>query len=839
MPAPAPASGVTRQITIRPRSSGQQLQIGSFPLPTGENVAVITSGVILTVTSPNDTVSVLDIEADQMALWTRGDTAKVLTDLRAGQGQNHDTLEFYLAGNVEIRSQSKNEVRLLRADEAYYDVKRHVAVALKATLEMTDPRVPKPIYVSGEEMLQLNEFLFQVKKANVYASELPYDPGLKIATSDTTVETRVLQRRSLLGLPFIDPRTGQPLTETEHYFKSSNVVLDLEGVPIFYTPYLAGNVEHPLGPLEAVGANYNHIFGFQLYTTWDMYELLGLKRLPDTRWRLYLDYLTLRGPALGTDFEWASKSFLGIPGRYTGEVKAYGIDDHGADVLGGGRGQIVLVSNPPPDFEPISHPEGRGRFLWQYSGYDLPNGFMFQSKISALSDQNFLEQYFLNEFQDGPNQETFLYIKQQRDFWAWNFLVEPNIRTWVTETEWLPKVEGYGLGISLLDLFTYNIKASAGWANFRTTDALPPAYQVTEQPIQTGRFDVWQDASLPFQLGFLKVVPYGVLDLTYYTDELDGEQRGRVYGGGGVRASFPLSRLYPDVCSELFNVKGIYHKIVFSANYYNAFSDTPFKALPQLDLLYDDVSDQAMREIRPWQPIFNPAHATALNTSPLYDPQVFALRQLVLDKVDTRDDIEVLELDVRQRWQTHRGFPGNEHVVDWMVLDLGGSLYPRRDRDDFGQYIGFLQYDWLWNIGDRVSLVSSGWTEPVATRADVFNIGAYWSRPDKTTFYLGYRQIDPLLSKAVIASVTFPFSAKYALTASTMYDFGVHQESLSLLFTRIGTDLTVSVGVNYNSILSTFGFAFEVVPNLLAGRISGPFGTGGTSGQAGPSMLGR
>ena len=95
-----------------------------------------------------------------------------------------------------------------------------------------------------------------------------------------------------------------------------------------------------------------------------------------------------------------------------------------------------------------------------------------------------------------------------------------------------------------------------------------------EAPINTGRLDWMQRISAPFDLGPLRVAPYGVLDLAYYSKNLNGDQQGRVYGGGGVKASMPLSKLYPDVQSELFNVNGLYHKNVFSANYYIADSNT-------------------------------------------------------------------------------------------------------------------------------------------------------------------------------------------------------------------------------------------------------------------------
>ena len=99
----------------------------------------------------------------------------------------------------------------------------------------------------------------------------------------------------------------------------------------------------------------------------------------------------------------------------------------------------------------------------------------------------------------------------------------------------------------------------------------------------------------------------------------------------------------------------------------------------------------------------------------------------------------------------------------------------------------------------------------------MFNLGAYIGRPDKTTFYLGYRQLDPLQSRSIISSVSYAFSAKYALTFATNVDVGNKIQTNSLMISRIGTDVTVGFGLSYSSIVSTFGVQFEVVPNLLPG----------------------
>ena len=82
----------------------------------------------------------------------------------------------------------------------------------------------------------------------------------------------------------------------------------------------------------------------------------------------------------------------------------------------------------------------------------------------------------------------------------------------------------------------------------------------------------------------------------------------------------------------------------------------------------------------------------------------------------------------------------------------------------------------------------------------------------------------------MVASVTYPLSAKYAVTASSLFDFGVHNQINTVMLTRIGTDLRFSLGVSYNSILNNFSLMVEIVPNLVPsmGRFSGtgPMATG-------------
>jgi hypothetical protein len=804
-PPGPPARAPFRQFSLSPRSP-QDMEMKSLNF-NGEHLLVVTGGIILVVKTA-DNKGVVDFEADNLIVWTKDDASELFRKLRTPGGQKSNEFEIYLSGNVQIREQDGKTPKELRADEVYYDVGRNVAVAMHAEVEFRDPRIPDPLKMKADQINQLTPDLFKGLKARVSSSKTPASPGLEVGVSDATIEIIDRPRTNIFGIPFLDRTTGQPLTERQQLLKGENMILRIEEVPVFYFPYVRGNINDPLGPLESFSFSQNRIFGTSILTGWDVFNLAGMTPPAGARWRLNLDYLSRRGPAAGTTFDYATKDFFGLPSLTTEHVRAWGIHDTGTDILGGNRGEYD------------NHPEWRGWLQWQQNVQELPHGFVFQSQLSALSDKNFLEQYFENVFNNDVNQNTYAYLKQQEGNWAWTLFAEARIRNWVNETNYLPRADGYLIGQSFFDIFTYNVQGSAAYTQLKATDVPPPPFSATTQNTDTGRLDLWQELSLPFTLGPFRVVPYGVLDLSGYNNDLLGDSTGRVLGGGGVRASIPFSRLYPEVQSELLNLKGLNHKILFSANFYDVESNVPYWQLPQLDRINDDASDQSVRDMKPRDPSLLPGGAgILLATSPLYDPQLLAIRRLVEDRIDTRDSMEVLQMGVRQRLQTKRGYPGMEHIVDWMTLDLTASYFPQKWRDNFGESFGFLEYDWTWNIGDRTALVSSGWVDPIDNGARVFNFGAFFNRNDRTNFYIGYRDIEPLDSKAITSSMTYVFSPKYAVTSIASYDFGIQSEVFTVMFTRMGSDLQASAGVSYNSFVNSFNFTFQLVPNAVAASV--------------------
>ncbi|HBI43360.1 MAG TPA: hypothetical protein DDY78_10970 [Planctomycetales bacterium] len=832
-PTPPPPPGPPRQFSVAPRGA-QGFDIKGEPLGDGEQAVIVTGGVILTVANLPG-VGLLDIEADRLVVWTKGrDPQQLIANLQNSKGQSTSELEFYLSGNVEIRETDGPDLRILRADEVYYDVNHNVAVALSATVQLKKAGVPDDVYIKADELLELAPKKYQVIRAEIFSSKLPSDPGLKVYFADAVVEDKTSPKFSIFGMPVLDRKTGQQEKRTQTLVEAHNVFFDLENVPFFYLPYVAGDAREPFGPLTDVSFGFNRIYGVEAGIGLNLYELFGIEALEGTRWKGTVNYLSRRGPGVGTEFDFSGKELFGVPAKYDGVVKGYAMSDRAYDLLGGNR------ENFPGAFTPQDF---RGRFLFRENVYDLPYGLSVQAQVSALSDHNFLEAYYKQEFDRELNQSTFLYVKEQPEHenWAVTGLVEPRIREWVTDTEQLPSVNGYLIGQSFFDRLTYNAWAGAGYyhllpsSDVTRSNATEVSVSPTDQNDATGRFHLQQELSAPFYLGPVKTVPYATLLLADYTNDLNGNDIGRVYGGGGVRASIPFTRLYPELQSELFNVNGINHKIVASANYFVADSNVRYTALPQLDRLNDDASDQALRDIRPSDPALYPAVGKFLATSPLFDPQAYAIRRLVDDRIDTLDRVNELQVDVRQRLQTKRGFPGDQHIVDWMSLDLSGTYFPEANRDNFGQSLAFLEYDYIWNLGDQTSLISSGWYDPIDNGPRVFTVGAFVNRPDRTSFYFGYREIEPINSRAVSAAVTYIISPKYAINASTTYDFGNNQALSNMVSaTRIGKDLQVTLGFTYNALTSSVGLVFEIVPNLVP-----PSRRPGALAAAGPgSVLG-
>ena len=120
-------------------------------------------------------------------------------------------------------------------------------------------------------------------------------------------------------------------------------------------------------------------------------------------------------------------------------------------------------------------------------------------------------------------------------------------------------------------------------------------------------------------------------------------------------------------------------------------------------------------------------------------------RNVTSPSAEIADDQVAVRLGARQRWQTKRGLPGDERIIDWITLDSEVTYFADPNEDNFGQGFGQFNYDFRWHLGDRFSIVSDGYFDFFGDGLRTASIGGVITRPDVGNIRLGFRSIEGCL----------------------------------------------------------------------------------------------
>ncbi len=809
----------TRRIRAFQRSD-VPVQVQWFPdRQTNQWVAVIDGGVnvvidgVMVDTSRGPLpLGSLDISTDRLVLWTAGVEEP---DLTGGKLQSQDVpLELYLEGNIVFRQ----DERIIYADRMYYDVRNQVGTVLGAELLTPIPEYEGLLRFRSELLQQLGPNRFFAQNAFVTSSRMG-QPGYRLEVGSATFEDQTVPRIDpLTGTPQFDPGTGEPLVDHHRLATARNNVLFLDDVPVFYWPYLATDLRDSSYYLRRIRLRTDNIFGFQVITNWSAYQLFGIRNRPaGTDWDLSLDYLSERGFGHGTDFTYDRDEFLGMAGRAQGMIDYWGIDDHGFDTLGQDRKDIPLEK------------DYRFRLFAQHRQM-LEGDVQLSGEVGWISDRNFLEQYFEREWDELKDQSTGLELKKLVDHASWNLAVDGRLNSFFAETNWLPRFDHFLLGESLLnDVLTWHEHTSLGFAQFKT--ARPP-----EAPAELARFRFlpWEvspgglpldtqserlvtrhELDWPFQLGPVKVVPYALGELAHWGEDRAGDDLQRAYGQVGMRASLPAWRVDPTVDSALWNVHGLAHKVVFDAEF--ALTDVT-QNLDQLPL-YDPLDDNSIEAFRRR---FVPNTFPGPMIPPQFDERAYAVRTgmagwVTAPSMEIAEDLMVFRLGMRNRWQTKRGGPLHQRIIDWITLDTNLVLFPKPDRDNFGEVLGLADYDVRWQVGDRLALLSSGAFDFFHDGQRVITVGGFLDRPPRGALYLGLRMLEGPIDNWILAmSYSYRMSPKWVSSFGMSVDLkdqGNIGQNLSI--TRVGESFLVSAGFNVDSGRDSVGAHLSIEPRFL------------------------
>jgi len=792
------------------RRSDVLLDIKSQLLPGGQRVTTATGGCRIlieglpagNIPAALGPIGTIDISTDRAVVWTEGGLA-----LGGQSVQSQDTpLEIYMEGNIEFRQGD----RIIYADRMFYDVRRQVGVILNAELLTPLPKTEK-IEFQGLVRLRaaairvLDASHFVAVGAEVTTSRLE-EPAYSFGASQITFEDRQSQ--------VFNPRTGQTEIDHQYLAESQGNTVYVRGFPVFYWPRLATDLSKPSFFIDNVRIGSDGVFGTQVLADFDAYQLLGMRNAPaGTDWGLSLDYLSDRGVGHGTNFQYDRPLFLDWEGPAHGTFDFWGIADNGLDNLGLGRRAIV------PEEGYRYRLSGRQRQKFQ-------KGWELTSETGWISDRTFLEQYYEQEWDELKDPRNGLRLKHLVDNRA--FSIEANVQQndFFTETQWLPRVDHYWLGESLFgDRLTWFEHSQAGYANLN--NATTPSNPILAAQFDEGlpwefgagqegeRLVTRQEIDLPLTLGPVKVVPFALGEFAHWGKALDGSDLQRAYVNTGVRASVPFWAVFPDFRDPLLNLHGLAHKVVLDVEFSYADANRNFSELP----LYDPLDDISIIEFR--RRVFDSTLPTTI-TDPKFSPITYALRSglqgwVTSPSTEIADDLMTLRAGVRNRWQTKRGAPGHEHIVDWLTVDSNLTWFPDQNRDNFGQDFGLFDYDVRWYLGDRFTIVSDGAADFFGHGLRMFSAGVLLNRPARINAYLGVRSINgPIDSNVLLASYNYRLSPKWISSAGVAIDFsdaGNIGQTFSM--TRIGESLLVSLGFNVDEAKDNVGVKFMVEPRFL------------------------
>ncbi len=816
LPGPGQAEPVpsgSRRIRAFPRSD---VPVNAQWLPSAggdEWMAVITSGVNLIVDGQPvfvegvGVIDKIDIETDRMVIWTAG----MQPDLNGQTLQSDDTpLEVYLEGNVVFRQGD----RVIYARQMYYDVRASMGVILDAELLTPAPGVQGLVRLKSRVLRQLDRSRFVADQALLTTSRLG-DPSYYLYSDRITfqdIELPVMD--PLTGGPQFDPTTLEPSYTHQRLATSQNNFLYVGDFPILYWPTIATDLEKPNYYIDGFSIRNDNVFGTQVLTDLDAYQLFGVTNPPEgTEWDISLDYLSDRGFGYGTTFGYDRQGFLGVPGPAVGLLDAWFIDDSGTDNLGRGR------RNVPPE------EKFRGRTFWNHR-QQLPNSVTLTAELGWISDRNFLEQYFEREWDEWKDQITGAELKQTFNNQSWSIAADGRLNDFFTQTEWLPRVDHYWLGHPLFgDRLTWFEHTQAAYARLRA--AVPPTDPTQsamweplpwQAPLAGERIITRQEIDYPFQLGPVKIVPYALGELAHWGEQTDGDDLQRAYFQAGTRASVPFWAVDPHVENQLLNLHGLAHKVVYDMEFSYADSNRDLDDLSLYDPINDDNIEAFERNF-----FFTTYGLTSGAMWPArYDPRFYAVRAglqqwVASPSAEIAEDLTTVRLGMRHRWQTKRGRPGQRRIIDWITLDTNAVWFPEPDRDNFGADFGLVDYDLRWHVGDRLTLVSDGGFDFFADGLRTASVGGFISRPPRGSAYLGIRSFaGPFSSNVINASYSYWMSPKWISTLGSSVALGnAGNIGQTFSITRIGESLLVTLGFNVDSSKDNVGVSLLVEPRFL------------------------
>lgn len=613
----------------------------------------------------------------------------------------------YLEGDVTL---SRGD-RMIRSPQLYYDFENTRALILDAVMRIVQPDRGVPIYVRADTVRQLSSTEYMATHARVTSSEF-YTPHYHIGAEKVYLRDATSR-----------DATGQIVGLTAGSYEMYNSTFNIGGVPVSYWPYTKGDFKQGEMQIRSVKAGYSSDFGATFETKWYLFNLLGIEPPKGYDAWLNLDYFSKHGPGVGINIDYERDKYYGL-------FRSYFIYDTGEDDLG-------------PYYPDNPETETRGRLTWRHRQY-LPKDWELTFEASYITDPTFLQMYEEDEYFEGKDQETLIYLKKQKDNWAFTALAQWRILDFLTQTEHLPDFGFNLIGQDVGSVATLFSESHAGVVRY-----LPDDRRVfnnkryadnTEESDFTPRLNERAEINLPLALGPVKVVPFSTGRADYWSStptisDVDGAA-WRGFIDYGLRGSTYLARAYPDVSSRLLDINGIKHIV--------------------------------KPDVGAWM-----AHSN-LTSQDLYP----------FDQgIESVDAFGGATAGLRQRWQTKRGGPGQWRTVDLLTLDLEYGYFgsgARKDQTTHGEYFmsrpedsitsDYLSADLNYRLSDTTAFLWDFTYDIEENRVGKTDVSIAVERLPRVSYFFGWRYIGQTESNLLGGGANYKLNEKHTIAARAYYD---------------------------------------------------------------------
>ncbi len=454
---------------------------------------------------------------------------------------------FYAEGDVRFTLGT----RTVRAESLFVDFNRNILatgrVMLSMAIAVTNRPRPLPLIVRAGRMRRVSE------------------------------DTLLLESARYSTCDFDDPHfsfrcTSFEVTDHDDHstFAAWNNVLDVEGVPLLYLPFLWGRSDLGARPLRSATYRSSNRFGQEVLILWA--DDVFLKGGRWGEWRVHTDWRSRRGIGIGPEAEY---EYAG----YEGKLLAWWQRDRaGTDVFDG---------SPVPR-------EERGRVRWEHR-QRIDDALRLDFSLWDFSDRNFQREYLKEEFFQEKDPETYGVLRYREGSDVATLSAKVRVDRFRTETTETPEIGFHRIAAAapaafvpgwLLDGLLYTADGRAGGyeREFDEATGLKGDGFTREDAVARLEGVKW--------LGPVSLAPFGTAGATA-AQGIEAPGRDRNQGRGdiaaGLRVGLEARRDFEGVESGLFDLRGLRHLAALEGLYYDrcAVTEDPAgtRAVDRIDTL--------------------------------------------------------------------------------------------------------------------------------------------------------------------------------------------------------------------------------------------------------------